>query len=137
MRRTILVVEDQTNFRRLVRHALSRRFRVLEAEDASEAIDTLETERIDLVLLDLHLPPDVGSPREGLRVQETVRKRFPETKVVLLTAEEDPEIRHQACTNGALAWIEKPLEVALLQAALDRVLGALDGGALEEKNGAV
>jgi transcriptional regulator of acetoin/glycerol metabolism len=62
---TVLVVDDDRLLRRQLHWALVERHRVLEAETRIEAVDLLQRERVDVVISDLHLPPDLDGIEEG------------------------------------------------------------------------
>ena len=54
--KTILIVDDEENIRRLVRSTLETDYTVLEARDGEEAVDTTRTQKPDLVLMDILMP---------------------------------------------------------------------------------
>lgn len=109
--RKILIVDDEFATRGLLRHALRRRYRVEEAADPNVAIEALKREPADLILLDLHFPPDTGSPREGLRAFSLIRSRWPEIPVVIVTGDEDEGLRKVLLERGARAYFLKPIEM--------------------------
>ena len=57
---TVLVVDDDRVLRRQLHWALADTHRVLEAETRLEAAEHLGREHVDVVLCDLHLPPDLS-----------------------------------------------------------------------------
>ncbi len=120
--RTILAVEDQPAARRLIYHALKDRFRLLEAGDAETAIALLEREPVDLVLLDLHLPPDLDSPQQGLEVERRVRELPREVPLVVMSANEDPALREALLARGARAFLRKPVDPERLLTLLEELL---------------
>ena len=65
---TVLVVDDDRLLRRQLHWALVERHRVLEAETRADAVELLHRERVDVVICDLHLPPDLDGIEEGLAV---------------------------------------------------------------------
>ncbi|MBI5711794.1 MAG: response regulator [Candidatus Eisenbacteria bacterium] len=120
--RTILAVEDQPAARRLIYHALKGSFRLLEAGDAGSAIALLEREPVDLVLLDLHLPPDLDSPQQGLEVERRVRALPREVPLVVMSANEDPALRETLLARGARAFLRKPVDPDRLLEVVQRLL---------------
>ena len=116
--KTILVVDDERGARGLVRHALRRRYRVLEADAPDAALSTLERERVDLILLDLHFPLDTGSLSEGLRAFGTLRSRWAEVPVLIVTAHDDASLREALLARGARAYLVKPIDVGELTDAV-------------------
>ncbi len=122
--RTLLIVDDEPLERRLVAHALAGRHRVLEAHDPASALDVLERGEVDLVLLDLHLPPHDASPREGIRLCGRIRELQPAAAVVVISANGDAEVRAQLLRMGARAFLVKPVDarrlVGVVRDLLDR-----------------
>lgn len=83
--RRLLVVDDDPNFRRLVRDALSN-YEVLEAGDGDEALNILQQESVDLVLSDIAMPG-----MDGFELLEAVREQFPQLAVVAVSGFTDAE----------------------------------------------
>ncbi len=103
----ILLVEDEPANTFLFREFLSRAPGLAGAEidDAnrlSSALEMLETERYDLVFLDLGLPDSYG-----LDTLETFRARLPKTPVVVLSGSVDPATEKRARELGAAAFLNK------------------------------
>ena len=120
---TVLTVDDQPQMRRLVYHALKARYIVIEAGDADAAIEALERGGVDLVLLDLHLPPRPDSPAEGLRIQQRVHDLAPGVPVVVLSSSTDPELRAALRERGVRGFLPKPVNPDDLGRVVDEVLG--------------
>jgi DNA-binding NarL/FixJ family response regulator len=105
-----------------------------EAESGSQVLPLIHQTSPDLVLLDLRLPD-----MNGLSCLDAIRKRYPEVKVVVLSAFSDSEHIQAAFQRGATAYIVKsvsPVDLpsALRQALEDtvyqgvRVIGDVGGG---------
>ena len=119
---TVLVVEDERDIRELLRRYLERAgFTVLTTGSGAEALELLQREAADLLLLDLGLP-DV----EGTEILAELR-RGRHTPVVVLTARSDVEDRIKGLELGADDYVTKPFsprEVVLrVQAVLQRTAG--------------
>ncbi|MGZ9074068.1 MAG: response regulator, partial [Rhodoplanes sp.] len=81
----ILVVDDEPPIRRLLRSSLAaQRYRILEAEDGSGALDRLRLEKPDLVILDLGLP-DI----DGIDVIRQIRAQSKVPIIVLSSRGEE------------------------------------------------
>ncbi|MFH1278921.1 MAG: response regulator [Candidatus Eisenbacteria bacterium] len=119
MRKTVLVVDDQKEARSLVCHALRSRYDIREAGDFREAAEAAAAGPVDLVLLDLHLPPEPDSPSEGVRIHRLLRERFPAVPVVVLTADESPEVRRDLEGRGVEGYLTKPFDPARLLEVVD------------------
>ena len=114
---TVLVVEDDPALRMLCRVNLElEEYRVLEAESLPRAEELIDSEQIDVVLLDLHI-----GERNGLELVPHLRETRPSTAICLLsgTSESDPpEI------EGVSAFIRKPFQLDVLTETVQRLLAA-------------
>ncbi|MFL6285095.1 MAG: sigma-54-dependent transcriptional regulator [Pyrinomonadaceae bacterium] len=107
---TVLVVDDDRLLRRQLHWALVERHRVLEAETRIEAVDILRRERVDVVISDLHLPPDLDGIEEGLAVVEAARSERPAVPVVVITGSDNKQAALEAVRRGAYGFFEKPFD---------------------------
>jgi two-component system, chemotaxis family, chemotaxis protein CheY len=117
--KTILVVDDSSSFRTVVKLALQKAgYMVVEAVDGEDAV----------VLLDVHPPAlivcDVNMPRmDGLcfarHVKATVDHRF--TPILMLTTESQESKKAEGRAAGVRAWITKPFQPAQLVDAVARL----------------
>lgn len=107
-RATVLVVDDDRTLRRQLYWALGEGHRVLEAGTRAEAVAQLKREPIDVVLCDLHLPPDLDGISEGLAVIEAARGARPPVPVVVITGSDAKEVALEAIRRGAYGFFEKP-----------------------------
>ena len=113
---TVLVVEDERDIRELLRRYLERAgMAVLAAATGAEALDLLESDRPDLVLLDLGLP-DI----DGTEVLATAR---PDVPVVVLTARTDVADRIAGLRAGADDYVVKPFSPTEVVLRVQAVLG--------------
>ena len=92
---------------------------VAEASAGSQVMPLVSQLRPDLVLLDLRMPG-----LDGLMCLDQIKKRFPDTKVVIISAATDEKLIQTALKRGASAYIVKTVDPADLPAALRQ---ALDG----------
>lgn len=108
---TILVVDDEPQIRRVVRHALETgSTRVLEAASGREGIDLAAAERPDLIVLDLGLP-DV----EGADVCREVRG-WSTAPIVVLSARHSDREKAELLDLGADDYVTKPFSTVEFQA---------------------
>ena len=118
---TLLIADDHPLFRAALRGA---------AVDADEDVQTCEAESldgvlallearndIDLVLLDLHMPGN-----HGLAGLAAIRAQFPAVAVVLVSANEDPQIVRRALDHGAAGYIPKSAGLDDMRSAIRAVL---------------
>ena len=114
----ILVVEDDDTLRRVTQmHLAKKGCATAAAADAVEALKILEDEPQDLVISDLHLPG-----MSGLELLKTIRAKYPETEVVVITAFGTVVTAVEAMKFGAYDYVTKPIHLYELSALVDRVL---------------
>jgi len=100
-----LVVEDHDAVRRALCDRIQAsfgQFRLREAGNVDEALKIVETERVDLVLMDFRLPGMDGV--DGTRM---VLERSPHTSVVMVSVFDDVSHRSAAKKAGARAFVSK------------------------------
>lgn len=119
---TILVVDDEPSIREVVSIYLGRAgYRVLVAEDGQTALDILEREPPDLVVLDLMLPQV-----DGLEITRRLRAAG-ETPIIMLTARREETDRVLGLEMGADDYVVKPFSprelVSRVKAVLRRTKG--------------
>ena len=141
----ILVVDDKANMRALLHDILSVQHDIALAADGALAEKQLEAAEFDVVLTDVRMPLV-----DGFELAQTVKKRWPFTEVVLMTAHATVPAAVEAMRRGAYDYLEKPFDpddVSLVVARAlersrdrresDRVTGsdALDATATAEPTG--
>jgi CheY-like chemotaxis protein len=122
--RTVLYIEDNEANLRLVERLLEQRpgVRVLSADRGQRGLELARQHRPDVILLDIHLPDMEGTDLLPILREDAVLGRTP---VIVLSAENEPQLPAQMLAAGAQAYLEKPLDFAEFFAAID---GALRGG---------
>lgn len=113
----ILVVEDEHKVAKALQEGLEdEHYGVVLAHTGEDAFFRINTEKFDLILLDVMLPG-----RDGLEILKTIRDRGVETPVLLLTARGGLEDRVSGLNAGADDYLVKPFAFAELLARI-RVL---------------
>jgi CheY-like chemotaxis protein len=119
----VLLAEDDEPIRHLIERILLRHGIAFESvEDGSQALDRLERQRYQLVLLDLMMPR-----RSGWDVIDTIGKKIPPSirpLVVVLTAD---STLHQLDPAVVLAVIAKPFDITVLIETVRSCLGCEPG----------
>ena len=101
----ILLVEDSTLFRKTFKDALCRRFPsvlIEEAADGEEALEKVARFLPHVLFMDVRLPGE-----SGLELTRSIKKRYPEMTVVILTHHDLPEYREAAHNVGADEFFSK------------------------------
>jgi len=114
----ILVVEDEQKVANALKEGLQgESFDVTVEPTGEDAFFRVNTEKFDLILLDLMLPG-----RDGLQILTTIRKRGLETPVLLLTARDSLEDRVTGLNSGADDYLVKPFAFEELLARIRALL---------------
>ena len=117
-RTPLLVVDDEPPIRRLLRTSLKAEgFEVLEAENAKAALAAIETEKPEIVILDLGLPD-----LDGLDVIRRVRAGGSKLPIVVLSSRGDERGKVEALELGADDYVTKPFGIAELVARIRTAL---------------
>jgi DNA-binding NtrC family response regulator len=118
MKATILVVDDERNIREGLRRALEfDGHAVVTAADGREALSTLATEEIDLIIADLRMPRLSGD-----QLLKQVAERHPAVRVIILTGHATVEVAVQAMRDGAYDFLSKPVNLDRLELLAKRAL---------------
>jgi CheY-like chemotaxis protein len=117
----VLVVDDSSTMRGIVRKILSAsRFRLdlHEAAEGLEALGRLRQEPFDLVFLDYNMPGF-----DGCETLSEIKREAPRVAVVMMTAAVENEVADRAAALGALGFLRKPFYPADIDRLLDRYYG--------------
>ena len=105
----ILVVDDNSGIRAALKVLLPLHFAQVELiPSPNELISRLAEFRPDVVLLDMNFHTDINTGNEGLYWLSEIKKRTPETEVVLFTAYADIQLAVDGMKRGAFDFIVKP-----------------------------
>ena len=117
-RRKILVVDDESRMRKLVKDFLVKsNYDVLEAEDGEQAVDLFFREKgISLVVLDVMMPR-----MDGWQVCKEIRA-YSQVPIIMLTARGDEQDELQGFKLGVDEYISKPFSPKILVARIEAVL---------------
>ena len=107
---TVLVVDDDDTVRSGLYWALTSDYRVLQASSRDEACAQINDEEMDVVVSDLHLPPNVDDIAEGLALIDVARAQDPPLQVVVITGSDAKRAALEAVKRGAYGFFEKPLD---------------------------
>ncbi len=109
----VMIVDDEiyfaTNLAKLLRED-NKELEIIAVYSAEEALKQLSTSPVDIIVSDIRLPN-----MNGINFIEQVKKRWPDTGIIIMTAFGAKEIMAKTLTLGALFFIEKPFMVQKLQ----------------------
>jgi two-component system NtrC family response regulator len=107
------------------------KFEALTASDRESALTQLHRHNPAVVTMDLGLPPDADSVSEGFLLLEQILAIAPDTKVIVLTGQNDQANALRAIALGAYDFFAKPFEPELLALTIDRAFRLFD---LQQEN---
>jgi DNA-binding response OmpR family regulator len=119
----VLVVDDSSNVRAVVRKVLqASRFRleIAEAADGNSAHEQIESRPFDLVLLDCNMPGV-----DGFATLERFKNSRADIPVVMITSTRDPRIADRARASGADEFMFKPFYAKDIDTILCRLFGLM------------
>ena len=101
----ILIVDDDEGVRQSYLRSLEGISRNVEAaSDGTEALQTMERYPFDVVLLDLRMPG-----LDGLSVLRTIKQKWPDSEVVIITGYPTVDSAKEAVRLGAFDYVAKPV----------------------------
>jgi two-component system NtrC family response regulator len=129
-RKALLIVEDDLELQKQMRWAFDR-YEAVVAGDRESAIAQLRRCEPAVVTMDLGLPPNPDDPSEGLRLLEEIHALAPDTKVIVLTGQNDRANAVRSIALGAHDFCTKPFEPEILAWTIDRAFRVHE---LQEEN---
>ena len=125
----ILIADDEAQIREILRIYFEKEgFEVIEAEDGAAAILKVQSEKPDILLLDIMMPV-----LDGIEVCKQVRK-MSDLPIIMVTAKDDDDDRIAGLEIGADDYITKPFNSREVVA---RVKAVLRRAGTQEKKGEV
>lgn len=104
--RRMLIVEDERDICECLRDFFSAKgFSVASAFSGEEALEQLDAQPVDVILLDILLPGI-----SGMEVLRRAKATHPHAKVVMVTSLDQMDLRQEAHRCGAAAYVTKPFD---------------------------
>ena len=128
--RPLLIVEDDPALQKQIRWAFDN-YETLTAGDRESALALVRRHQPPVVTMDLGLPPDPDSVSEGFKLLEQILAIAPQTKVIVLTGQNDRSNALRAVGLGAYDFFAKPFEVDMLGLTIERAYRLYD---LQQEN---
>lgn len=119
-RYTLLLTEDNADFRYYLKDSLKHKYQILEASNGKKALDILENENVDLLISDVMMPE-----MDGFELCELIKSNadYSHIPVVLLTAKSTQQDKLEGLKHGADEYITKPFNFDILEARVEYLLG--------------
>lgn len=105
----VLIVDDEEDLTWTLSKKLSKdsdKFQLICVNSGREAIDVLNQLPFDLVITDVRMP-EVS----GLELLMEIKQKYPQTKVIIMTAYGSSDVQTEATERGCFRYIEKPFEI--------------------------
>jgi CheY-like chemotaxis protein len=122
----VLIVDDEETLTWSMTKTLAKdqgKYELVIANTGAEALKVLQKDPIDVVVTDIRMP-DI----DGLDLLSTIRKQYPSTKVIIMTAYGSPEVHKEATRRGSYFYLEKPFEISDVRTLILKALDEKRGG---------
>lgn len=126
----LLVVEDNAGIQKQLKWAFEG-YEVFTAGDRISALKLLKQHKTPVVTLDLGLPPDPANASEGLAALDEILTIAPNTKVIVVTGNDDRQNALKTVSLGAYDFYQKPVDPEMLSLIVNRAYSLYE---LEEEN---
>jgi len=113
----ILIVDDEFSVRKSLQESLSKDFFVTVSSCGKDAEALWQKDVFDIILLDIILPDS-----NGINLLKKIKRDFPETNVIMITAARQIKTAVNAMKLGAFDYISKPFDQQELRAVIDKSL---------------
>ncbi|MDD2739274.1 MAG: sigma 54-interacting transcriptional regulator, partial [Methylomonas lenta] len=115
----LLIVEDDLGLQKQLKWSLDD-YEIILAGNKTEAITALRRHMPAVVTLDLGLPPDPTNASEGLATLKEILELAPETKIIVVTGNDDRSNAIEAVAMGAYDFYQKPIDADVLNMIIAR-----------------
>ena len=117
--RKLLIVDDDPGIRNQLKWGVEG-FDIVTAENRESALQQLSRHHPAVVTLDLGMPPDADGSQEGFATLKQILSEAPGTKVIIVSASEDPDNAQKAVDSGAFEYFPKPVDIEQLSTIIER-----------------
>lgn len=117
---TILYVEDNLDNRNLIRRVLEAEgYTMIDAKNAAQALDHIQSKPMDLILMDINMPDMDGY---ALTAKIKSMPKYSEIPIIAVTANVMRGDRERSLEAGCDGYIQKPIDIDTLSQQLERFL---------------
>ena len=121
MKPRILVVDDDEAITQQLYWTLAGEYDVVTANDLRTAIRRATFYKPDISILDLQMPPDNDAPTMGLQLLEFIKGHLPNSKVLIMSSNDESEVQQACYQKGADEFFDKPFEIQDMLASICRL----------------
>lgn len=118
-KKTLLLIEDDLGLQKQLRWSFDA-YDVVVASDRESALAQVRRHEPAVAIMDLGLPPDADGASEGFATLEQILAIAPDTKVIVLTGNQDRANAVKAISLGAYDFHQKPSEQQMLALVVER-----------------
>jgi two-component system NtrC family response regulator len=116
----LLIIEDEPSVAKQLKWSFNELYDITIAPDAQKARQLLASGAFPVATLDLGLPPDPDTPREGFKLLAEISSFAPYTNAIVITGNAEQENAVKAVSLGAVDFCAKPIDLKVLQIILTR-----------------
>lgn len=114
----VLIVDDEVDICYfLSRNLIKRNFTTSFAHSLFDAEEIIETDTPSIVLLDNYLPDGLG-----INFINKIKSKYPDIKIVMITAHDSPQDRTKAYNNGVSYFLSKPFTLKEINNVIDLLI---------------
>lgn len=107
MKARVLIVDDEKEFLEVMKERMNARgMEVFTSTSAGEALEKIDKELFDAIIMDFHMPG-----MDGIEALKAIKAKKPELQIILLTGRATVKTGVEAMKEGALDFIEKPADL--------------------------
>ncbi len=115
----ILVAEDNDSNYMLMTYILRKHYEFFRAKNGKEAVEMVESEKPDMVLMDMKMPL-----MDGLEATRQIRASYPDLPIVALTANAFDSDRQRALEAGCNDFVTKPVSAPVCLEVIAKYIGS-------------
>ena len=115
---TVLIVDDLEHYVRSLQRALAAEWTTIGAHSVKEAQQVLNSQKVDVALLDVRLSESDPQNRDGIVILEWMQKHHPKIPVIMMSAFQDFDAAVDALNLGAHQFLKKPIDLRALKEML-------------------
>ncbi len=113
-RATVMIVDDEAVLRKAMEEILKKTYTVITAKSADEALASLEKHRVDVILLDVHMPGLSGD-----KAVIEIKKVDPDVEIVMFTGFKETDVAATTFRNGVCDYLNKSAKKEVIIAKIE------------------